>query len=159
VGRDWRDRESGRSFAEYLHGLIPADLQERVIFQGTVEHDQLWRILARAAVCVYPSHMESQGIVIVEAMAMGKAVVASNTGPGPEVVEDGVSGLLCNPHQPESIAEKVIQLLRDAELRRRLGAAARQRAVEHFSVEVLVGRNLDFYRRCVEYWKRDGAAR
>jgi glycosyltransferase involved in cell wall biosynthesis len=159
VGRDWRDRESGRSFTEYLRGLIPADLQERIVFQGAVEHDQLWRILARAAVCVYPSHMEALPVAWVEAMAMGKAVVASNTGPGPEVVEDGVSGLLCNPHQPESIAEKVIQLLKAPQLRRRLGAAARQRAVEHFSVEVLVGRNLDFYHRCVEDWKRDGAAR
>ncbi len=159
VGRDWRDRESGRSFTEYLRGLIPADLQERIVFQGAVEHDRLWQLLARAAVCVYPSHMEALPVAWLEAMAMGKAVVASNTGPGPEVIEDGVSGLLCNPHHPEAIAEKVIQLLKAPELRRRLGAAARQRAVEHFPVDVLVGRNLDFYRRCAECWKRDGAAR
>ena len=80
---------------------------------------------------------------------MGKAIVASKTGPGPEIVEGGVSGLLCDPHDPASIAEKVISLLKDTELRRRLGRQARSRAVELFSVDSLVERNERFYERCV----------
>lgn len=94
--------------------------------------------------------MEAQGIVIVEGMAMGKAVGAGGTGPGPELIEDEISGMLCNPHVPDSIAEKAISLLKDAPLRRQIGARARSRAVSKFSVETLAGRNADFYRCCVE---------
>src|SRR5262249_14668572 len=94
--------------------------------------------------------MEAQGIVIIEGMAMGKAVVTSGTGPGPELVEDDISGMLCDPHDPASIAEKVIGLLKNPQFRRQIGARARLRAVSKFSVETLVGRNAEFYKRCIE---------
>lgn len=149
IGRDSRDPATGESYIAQMHKLIPADLSDRIEFKGTIENSELPRSLAAAQVCVYPSHMETQGIVIVEAMAMRKAVVSTLTGPGPEVVEDEVSGLLCDPHNPVSIAEKVIRFLQDAELRRRLGEQARRDAVERFSVEALVERNLAFYRQCV----------
>jgi glycosyltransferase involved in cell wall biosynthesis len=98
--------------------------------------------------------MEAQGIVIVEGMAMGKAVVTGRTGPGPELIEDEISGMLCDPHASDSIAEKVISLLKDTPLRRQVGARARLRAVSKFSVETLAGRNADFYQRCVENRRR-----
>ena len=101
-------------------------MRQRIVFKGPVEHDALPEVLARAHVCVYPSHMEAQGIVNLEAMAMGKAVVSSHTGPGPEIVQDGVSGLLCNPHDPASIANRIITLMKDHELRRRIGEEARR---------------------------------
>ena len=81
---------------------------------------------------------------------MGKPVVASRTGPGPEVIEDGASGLLCNPHDSHSIAHSVIRVLKDRELASRLGKAARQRAAAEFSVEKLVVKNEEFYHRCLE---------
>ena len=98
--------------------------------------------------------MESQGIVCVEGMACAKAVVASRTGPGPEVIEDGVSGLLCNPHDPADIAEKVVQVLCDRDLAEKLGKAARERAEAVFSADVLVRKNEAFYERCVEQRQR-----
>jgi glycosyltransferase involved in cell wall biosynthesis len=86
-------------------------------------------------------------------MSLQKLVVASNVGPIPEIIEDGINGLLCNPHDPHSIAEKIILALSGADLRRRLGAAARQKAQAEFSVDVLVKKNLDFYERCVSHAK------
>jgi glycosyltransferase involved in cell wall biosynthesis len=91
--------------------------------------------------------MEAMPIAWLEGLATGKAVVASQTGPGPEVIDDGVTGVLCEPHDPDSIAARVISLLRDAPARRRLGAAARRMAVERYSLEMLVKRNLDYYAR------------
>jgi glycosyltransferase involved in cell wall biosynthesis len=93
--------------------------------------------------------MEALPIAWVEGLAMGKAVVASETGPGPEVIEDGVSGLLCNPHDPDSIAAALLRVLNDAPLRARLGAAARQRAEQLFSLEKLVHDNIEYYERRV----------
>jgi glycosyltransferase involved in cell wall biosynthesis len=147
IGRDWPDPATGQSFTAHLRTLVPPELESHVVFKGPVEHSQLADTLARAQVCAYPSHMETQGIVIVEGMAMGKAVVATQAGPGPEVVENGVSGMLCDPHDPVSIAESIIPLLKDADLRRRLGEQARKRAVGEFSISSLVLRNEAFYAR------------
>jgi glycosyltransferase involved in cell wall biosynthesis len=99
--------------------------------------------------------MEAMPLAWLEGWAMGKAIVASETGPGPEAIEDGVSGLLCNPHEPDSIAEKIIRLLKDEELRRQLARQARERAVNFFSVESLTERNEKFYARCADH-RRNG---
>lgn len=148
VGRDGRDNATGGSYTEKLRRTMPVSLRGRVEFAGAVERATLPNLLARASVCVYPSHMEALPVAWLEAMSMGKAVVASRTGPGAEVVEDGVSGLLCDPHDPASIADAITLLLEDVRLRRSLGRRARVRAVERFSLDVLAARNEDFYRRC-----------
>ncbi len=150
IGRDSIDPLSGSSFKSLLKKSVQPALRPRVEFSDFIENGLLPETLAKASVCVYPSHMEAQGIAIVESMAMGKAVVASQIGPGPEVVENDISGLLCDPHNPDSIAMKLINLLKDTSLRRQIGARARLRAVSKFSAETLVSRNADFYQRCVE---------
>lgn len=150
LGRDSHDPVSGGSYAEMLRTLLPHEQTQRIEFAGHVGRGELPAVLARASVAVFPSHMESQGLVIVEAMASGKAVVTTGTGPGPEIVEDGVSGLLCDPHVPASIAQQIIAVLTNSDLRTRLGAAARIRAVNVFSEEALVARTEAFYARCVE---------
>lgn len=149
AGRDWTDPQTGESFIEKLRGMISPELADKIIFKGRIEHAELPALMARASICVYPSHMEAMPLAWLEGLAMGKAIVAGETGPGPEAIEDGVSGLLCNPHEPSSIAEKIIRLLKDAELRRRLARQARQRAVNLFSVEALTRRNEEFYLRCL----------
>lgn len=148
AGRDWFDPQTGESFIEKLREIIQPELADRIVFKGMIEHAQLPEMMAQASVCVYPSHMEAMPLAWLEGLAMGKAVVASQTGPGPEAIEDGVSGLLCNPHEPASIAEKLIAVLKDETLRRRLGVQARQRAINLFSVEALVNRNETFYSAC-----------
>jgi glycosyltransferase involved in cell wall biosynthesis len=85
---------------------------------------------ARATVCVFPSLFEPFGYTCLEAMACGRAVVASRVGGLAEMVEDGVSGLLVDPDNPTQLAQAIVKLLKDATLRADLGQAARQR-VEH----------------------------
>ena len=150
LGRDYKD-ENGVGYLEQYRQLVPAAMQNRILFKGPIEHDELPDLLARAQVCVYPSHMEAQGIVNLEAMAMGKAVVSSLAGPGPEILQDGVSGLLCDPHDPASIAERIIRLMRDGELRRRIEGEARRWVVEQFSENVLIERNELFHLRCLAH--------
>jgi len=149
AGRDQAEPGVG-SFREYLLGLMPPAVRRAVSFLGPVAHHELPELYARAQVCVFPSFMESQGIVFVEAMAMGKALVAPGIPPVLEMLEDEVQALVCDPHDPETIAAGLIRCLRDAELRRRLGAQGRQRAVERFSTEVLLEKNLAFYRQVLE---------
>lgn len=149
-GHDSFDQTVGGSFLAHLKRSLPPSVAERVVFHGPVPHAQLPDMLARAAVCTYPSHMEALPLAWLEGLSMGKAVVASSTGPGREVIEHGVSGLLCDPHDPQSIASQIIAVLSDAALRERLGRQARDRAVGRFSLERLVERNEAFYRRASE---------
>lgn len=147
-GRDTTDPGTGKSYRQGLQDAITEPVRQRIAFKDHVQNTELPAELAAAEVLIYPSHMESQGIAIIEGMAMGKPVVASKTGPGPEIIEHGVSGLLCDPHDPHSIAEAVIHLLKDRNLASRLGLAARQRVLGEFSLDKLVGRNVEFYRGC-----------
>jgi glycosyltransferase involved in cell wall biosynthesis len=155
VGRDWKDPETGKSYMSYLHTLIPADLRDRIIFKGPVEHDEVPNVLAQAWICVFPSLMEAHPVVWIEALSMGKATVASETGPGPEVIQDGVSGLLCNPYDPDSIAEKILRLLWNEELREQIKKEARRQAVERFSISSIIEQNESFYQRCIQQWSNN----
>jgi glycosyltransferase involved in cell wall biosynthesis len=79
-------------------------------------------------------------------MAMGKAVVTTRTGPGPELVCHGQDGLLCDPFDPQSIARELISCLQDIALRQRLGEKARVRVCAELSMEKIVAHNERFYR-------------
>jgi glycosyltransferase involved in cell wall biosynthesis len=158
IGRDTRDPASGSSYTGLLRDLLPAELASRLEFVGHVDRTELVRRLARADVTVFPSHMESQGLVIVEAMACGKAVVTSKAGPGPEIVDHGVSGLLCDPYDPASIARQVISVLTNPTLKAALGHAARQRVVDVFSEDVLLPRAEAFYQGCADARRGESAA-
>lgn len=149
VGRDSIDPETGGSYAAALQAALPAVMRPHVTFEGPLPHDCMPARLARATVCVYPSHMEALPLAWLEGMAMGKCVVASVTGPGREVIIHGESGLLCNPFNPAQLAAKVVSALTSAPLRARLGAAARARAVARFGDAALAERNEEFYRDCI----------
>lgn len=147
IGRDHPDPGSKTSTAALLVNQLPSELKAHVIFKGAVPHSDLPYYLSQAQVCAFPSHMEAQGIVALEAMAMEKATVYTGLGPGPEIIEDGISGLLCTPYDPASIAEKIIDLLSSTELRNHLGKNARQRAINLFGIEHVVDANISFYRK------------
>lgn len=91
-------------------------------------------VLAGADVYAHPSLAEAFGLAIAEAMACGLPVVASRVGGIPELVEDGQTGLLTEPRDVGGLARALDQLASDPALRRRMGALARQRAVERFDV-------------------------
>jgi glycosyltransferase involved in cell wall biosynthesis len=96
--------------------------------RGFVPHDELERLYGRAAVVACPSHREGFGVVCAEAMAYGRPVVASAVGGLLDLVVDGETGLLVPPGDVVALRTALLRLLGDAGLRRRLGAAARERA-------------------------------
>jgi glycosyltransferase involved in cell wall biosynthesis len=108
-------------------------LDEQVRFLG-VRMD-VPAILATADVFVLSSHWEGNPLSIMEAMAAGKPVIATAVGGVPELVENGVSGILVPPRTPDALAEAMILLAREAVLRRKMGEVARQRALERFGVD------------------------
>lgn len=103
---------------------------DRVSFVGRASGAELDRELRSAALFAMPSGGEGFGIVYLEAMAYGIPVIAAASGGAPEVVRDGETGFLVPYGDVSALAERVVTLLRNEELRRRLGAAARRRAGE-----------------------------
>jgi glycosyltransferase involved in cell wall biosynthesis len=98
-----------------------------VRFLGAVEHDRLPQLYAGADVFCLPSFAEGLPVVLMEAMSTGVPVVATSIMGVPELVRDGESGLLVPPARADALAEALIRLLRDPELRRRLAAEGRRR--------------------------------
>ncbi len=130
-----------------LSDSLSPDIAGRVAWKGRVARGTLPAALRRASVCIYPSLIEAMPIGWLEGLATGKAVVASKLGPGPEIIDDGVTGLLCDPRDPSSIAGKVIRLLKNRDERLRLGAAARNLCVQRYTLPALVQRNIDYYQQ------------
>jgi glycosyltransferase involved in cell wall biosynthesis len=95
-------------------------------------------ILPLVDVCIHPSVDEAFGIVLLEAMAARKPVVATQVGGIPEIVGDGITGLLVPPRDPSAIADAVCALLRDEPLRKRMGAAGRVRVEREFTIQKTV---------------------
>ena len=98
------------------------------------------RLLEAAAFFVLPSHQEGFPNVVLEAMAAGRAVVATAVGGVPEAVEDGVTGLLVPPGNPEALAAAILVLLRDPVRAEAMGRAGREKVRSRFSLERAVGR-------------------
>ena len=103
-------------------------LEELVAFAGARDQEILPMYYAAAEMVVMPSHYESFGMVALEAMAMGTPVIASEVGGLAYVVRDGDNGFLVPRRDAEALAERILSLLHDSELRARLSAQAREYA-------------------------------
>ena len=116
-------------------------LAGHVRFVGAVRHEQLADYYAMADVCVVPSLTESFGFVALEAQALGTPVVAAAVGGLREIVDDGVTGLLVEGHDPADYALAIAEVLADPvrkaemadEARRRAGRFTWQRAVDRLA--------------------------
>ena len=111
-------------------------LVDHVSFLGEV--DDIPALLAKASFFVLPSLTEGISLTLLEAMARGLAVVATRVGGNPEVVEDGVTGTLVPPGQPEALARAMLEMHADYDRSQRMGQAGRQRVENHFDVRRMV---------------------
>lgn len=146
-GRDWLFPD-GSSYIKMLQETeLPkfGDYAQDVVFHGAVSFTEIPNVYAKAAVCVFPSHMETLGLVAPEAMAMEKPVIFTKLGPGPEVITDGVTGWLCNPHNPEDIANKIIQVLSNPHKAFEIAKKGRQSVLQQFEIKTIVLKNIEFY--------------
>ena len=149
IGRDWKDPKTGDSYTKLLKQSITPQIAHAVTLVGALPHDEIPKKLEEAEVCVYPSHMEAMPIAWLEALGMGKPVVASKLGPGPEAVIDQQTGLLCNPLDPDDIAQKIIAMFDDRQKAQKMGKQAREDVLTRFNPERIIEQNIDFYRSIV----------
>jgi glycosyltransferase involved in cell wall biosynthesis len=138
--------------AQGLNLVVAGDgpLRDRVPFaRGFVQHAELQRLYARAAVVVCPSRREGFGVACLEAMAHGRPVVATRVGGLLDLVLDGETGIVVPPRDPAALRSALERLLADPDLRRRLGTAGRDRARAQFSWERVTDATLAAYAEAV----------
>lgn len=117
------------------------ELMPNLLFLGDLTHaHQLLDGYQAADVFLFPSRRETHALGVLEAMAAGVPVVASRVGGIPGVVIDGQTGWLVEPRNVNALGEALCRILRDGQARHAMGQAARERAAEHFSAEVVVPR-------------------
>ncbi len=123
-------------------------IADRVHFTGKLPFDRVAQWYAAADAFCFPSTAETQGLVLVEAMAAGLPVVALKSPTSLEVVDDGVNGLLSD-EDPDEFASQVLAILRDVELASRLRREGLRRA-EGFSNRALTQKLIGHYERLIE---------
>lgn len=122
---------------------IELGLGSQVSFEGFVS--DIAGFLARIDIFALPSLYEGLGVAVLEAMAAGKPIVASEVGGIPELIDHGATGLLVPAGEPEALAKALAGLVREPERAERLGAAARKKVAEEFSIEQMARKNEAFY--------------
>jgi glycosyltransferase involved in cell wall biosynthesis len=134
-------------------GPLAASLRAEAERIGVAEHvveagfrADLEQLLGALDAVVHPATAEGLGVALLEAAAAGRPIVASDAGGIPEVVRDGITGLLVPPRDPAALAGAVVRVLKDPALAQRLGAAARAHVAAHYSVAAMTAGNLAVYR-------------
>ena len=169
VVRSWKGHSTLLEAAEKLlakrpvHFVIAGDGPGRAEITEKIAHSPLRgnvtllghradveNVLASLDVLVLPSYAH-EGIpqIILQAQAMARAIVATRIGGIPEVVEDGVTGLLINPRDPDALAATIARVLDDPALRARLGEAARRYAEANHGIDRMGARLLELYEALV----------
>lgn len=146
AGRDALIPGTNISYRPVLNREISAAIKSNITFLGMVPHNEMPNLIAEAQVCCYPSHMEAMPLAWLEVLTMGKVLIGSATGPGPEAVSHGVTGLLCDPHNPRDIAEKIRWVFERPEKAIKLGKKARRDMLKRFDIELIVDQNIEFYK-------------
>ena len=125
-------------------------LELKVSYLGKVPYESIQSYIKKAHVCVFPTYAETLGMVTIESMAMQKAVVNSNIGWSQELIKDGESGFLVHPSNHNEYATKVVEVLKDNELRKKIGTKARERVEQLFNIDKKVIENITFFKTIIK---------
>jgi glycosyltransferase involved in cell wall biosynthesis len=150
VGKDVPDIITGSASTwKMMQDLFSEEALKSVTYLGSVPNAEIQEQIAQAAVCVFPSFAEALPVSWLEAMAMQKAVVASNVGWASEIIQDGVEGFLVHPTNHDEYANKISALLNNTELQRNFGIAARKKITDKFDIDRISKMNIEFYKRVI----------
>lgn len=124
-------------------------IHDIIVFLGAKDQDVLPNYYAAAEMVVMPSHYESFGMVALEAMAMGRPVIASEVGGLAFLIHDGINGYHVPTRDPEALAERIYELLTNENCREEMGRLARLNA-EKFDWSIIAGHIISVYRHLLD---------
>jgi glycosyltransferase involved in cell wall biosynthesis len=150
IGRDASDIISGNdSTWQMMQSVFDTNALKNVTYLGSVPYEKINGNIAAATVCVFPTFAEALPVSWIEAMAMQKAIVASNIGWATEAIENSINGFLVHPKDHNLFADRILELLDNPKLRNQFGIEARKTVVQKFSIEVVAKQSADFYQKVI----------
>ncbi|KWI26566.1 hypothetical protein WT71_18860 [Burkholderia stagnalis] len=151
IGDDTLPGPDGRPFKD---AFVASDAGRkwggRVSFEGRVSDDAVRSAYADCDVFVAPSRFESFGLVFLEAMREGKAVIGCAAGGMPEVIVQDVTGLLVSPGDAKALAQAILRLANSPELRERMGAAGKRLFEERFTSARMASESTALYKLAID---------
>ncbi|MEM2094468.1 MAG: glycosyltransferase family 4 protein [Candidatus Bathyarchaeia archaeon] len=133
-----------------LYNTVKPSYRERVIFTGWLPYVDFVSAVAACDIVAQPSLWESCSYATLEAMSLGKAILASKVGGLPEMIVDGESGLLFEPEDDTALVRGINLLLADSSLREKLGRNAQLRVQELFNDEIMAKNSVSVYRKLLD---------
>lgn len=146
AGRDEAASEAIPSMKAWMQKQL-GSVGERAVFTGALNKAQVFALLAESRVCIVPSLWENYPNVVLEAMAAGCAVAASDAGGIPELITHGKNGLLFNPKKPAAMVDALRTLLENEPLRLQLAEAGRATVHAHQYSETFANQLVAFYQQ------------
>lgn len=150
AGKDTNLSPEAGSYEEYLMKHLDERYARNVKFLGFVDPTKLNNLYRDCDLFVAPSLYESFGIIYVEAMSWGKPVIGCQIGGIPEVFSDGETGILIEPGDDRALAEAILRILGDSNLRARMGHNARDLAESKFSASAMAINTVEIYKSAIE---------
>lgn len=148
VGKSGQSPKPAQTMQQYLEQQLWA-CRHAVEFTGSVPLDKVPLMLGDTDVSVFPSLWDSFGLVCLEAMSAGRAVIGSTAGGMAEVINSDAVGRLVEPKSPQQIVQAVVELLNNPELRMQLGTAARERVLQEYGLERVATLQEESYCRAI----------
>lgn len=123
------------------------NVKSNVYFPGWVRGEKKENLLQESSIFLFPSYNEGMPMAILEAMSYGLAIITTNVGGIPKLIEDGVNGYLCEPGDINDLADKLKELIENPEKRSAFGREARTKVTENYSFDSHKNKILDLYNR------------
>ncbi|OXB20829.1 glycoside hydrolase [Flavobacterium tructae] len=150
IGKDVPDIVSGNASTwKMMQESFSEKAKTQVSYLGSIPYSEIKNKIEETTICVFPSFAEAFPVSWLEAMAMQKAIVASNIGWTKEMIVDGESGFLAHPSHHDVFAAKILQLLNNPVQAEEMGENARIRVEQFFSRAKIVDDNINFYKKVI----------
>ena len=149
LGTDVPDVQTKTSTIGLFTELLSVEAFKKFKYLGVVPYSELTKVIAKTQICVFPSLAESFGMVTIEAMYLKKAIVNTNYPWAKEIIKNEEMGLLEDPKNHEAYAQKIMQLLDDKNLCKKIGEKANKEVVKNFSIKTITAKNTTFYKKII----------
>ena len=122
---------------------------------GKIEREKLFSIYCNASVVCFPSWWDNMPMVCLEAMGVGAVVLGSSSGGMNEIIENEKSGYLIKPHNPQKLADKLLELLQlNAYKRKMISENAKERILTHFEKSIVLDQMVNYYHDVIRDYKK-----
>lgn len=151
VGKDASDTRTGSTSTwQLMQNLFSHDALSKVSYVGGVPYTEVKKYIQQATVCIFPSFAEAFPVSWLEAMAMKKAIVASNIGWATEMIVSGQEGILIHPKDHANYSKAIVDLLNSKQLREQMGANALKKIENNFTNIEIAKQNVIFYQSIIK---------